>query len=448
MKPFSKSFPSGFWETSWGKIIRLGIPISATRALFFAMATVDTVMLSRSMSVEQVAYYGLGVAPQFVLLVTVMGFAIAIAVLTAQSRGAGKPEDCGAIWRAGNLIGLAVGILAMFASEFGREYLEITGQTQDLAIGGGHVLSALGWGMPAIAVMVGTILYLETIGEAKLGVITLVIGNLVNVGLNLVMLTNPVTAAEDAAAATSIARWVSAGIAVFCLFVISKKPEAVAARTLSGPDIATAFKRTLVLGIPIVGQTFLETTAFALIATFAGWAGTVTLAAYQISLNFIAQTYMLAIGFGTATAVFVGQASGRGDMAEARHMGWIGIRILLVVMMPSAIMASLFPETLASVYTDDDVLKPMLVASLIVGSGVVILDGLQGVALSALRGAGDVRIPTWFALATFWGVIVPSGWLFGIYWGMDAPGLMLGLGLGLGLAGVLFCYRFHRLTQP
>ncbi|MCR9256447.1 MAG: MATE family efflux transporter [Alphaproteobacteria bacterium] len=436
------------WFGSIGRIVRLAIPISATRTGFFLMATVDTIMLGRMASIEQVAYYGIGIAPQFILLVVIVGFSTAIAILTAQTRGAGRPEDCGAIWRAGIWMGVLIGLAAVGAGQFGEEYLLITGQTTDLSTGGGLVLTALAWGMPALAIHFGTSLYLETIGEARFGFWTVVIGNIANAALNFWLLSDPATASADVAWATTAARWAMAGIAVFFLLVVSKKPEAIACRPGSrGPSTGSTPTRLIALGFPIVIQVFLETTSFAVMATFAGWAGTVPLASYQITLNFIAQTYMLAIGIGTAAAVTVGDATGRNDRHEARRCGWTATGLLLLVMMPSAVLAGFFPETLADLYIDDPGVKPMLVATLLMSSWVLIVDGLQGVIVGALRGAGDVKLPTWIALGSFWGVMVPAGWYFGIHLGMDAPGLLLGLGCGLGLAGISYCVRFYIATR-
>ena len=106
----------------------------------------------------------------------------------------------------------------------------------------------------------------------------------------------------------------------------------------------------------------------------------------------------------------------------------------------------LFREFLPSLYIDDlDVIK--MSATLLVIAGLFQLsDGIQVVALGALRGMADVRVPTMVTLVAYWIIGLPLGYIFGFILGMNEVGIWYGLLIGLTVTGVLLLFRFHTLS--
>jgi MATE family multidrug resistance protein len=74
-------------------------------------------------------------------------------------------------------------------------------------------------------------------------------------------------------------------------------------------------------------------------------------------------------------------------------------------------------------------------------------DGVQVVGLGALRGIGDVRIPTLIAMLAYWIIGIPSGYLFAFTFGMNTEGIWYGLFLGLMVASVLLFVRFNNKSR-
>jgi MATE family multidrug resistance protein len=50
------------------------------------------------------------------------------------------------------------------------------------------------------------------------------------------------------------------------------------------------------------------------------------------------------------------------------------------------------------------------------------------------------------SLLTFWGVGLTSGYLLGFPFGLGGVGLWAGQSIGVAIAGVIFVWRFHKLT--
>jgi MATE family multidrug resistance protein len=102
---------------------------------------------------------------------------------------------------------------------------------------------------------------------------------------------------------------------------------------------------------------------------------------------------------------------------------------------------------LGRIFTDDPVLLAIVVPTLLVGAGILVCDGAQGVLMGALRGAGDVWVPTAMHLCSFLLVMVPAaGWL-SLRAGLGTPGLMWGTFCGVTLAAVLLAGRFHVISK-
>src|SRR5687768_14750785 len=81
--------------------------------------------------------------------------------------------------------------------------------------------------------------------------------------------------------------------------------------------------------------------------------GTPALAALGLGHRVESWLYMLAVGFGTATAAVVGQNLGAGQAERARRAAWVGVRYALVPAGAMALLMLLVPAQLADLFTND-----------------------------------------------------------------------------------------------
>ena len=164
-------------------------------------------------------------------------------------------------------------------------------------------------------------------------------------------------------------------------------------------------------------------------------------------MTVVAFCFMAAIGVGTATAVHVGMAIGCRDQRKMILSGWAGLFAITIFMTMMAVAITFFPNTLARIFTDDPALLAIVVPTLLVGAIILVCDGAQGVLMGALRGAGDVWVPTALHLCSFLLVMVPAaGWL-SLRTSLGTPGLMWGTLCGVTLAAVLLAGRFHIISK-
>ncbi len=140
---------------------------------------------------------------------------------------------------------------------------------------------------------------------------------------------------------------------------------------------------------------------------------------------------MVPFGLGAATSVLVGQALGRKDTADARRMGWMGIKIGAAFMALSAVMMFLFPRLILRLYTNEVDVIAVGQSLLFIAGFFQLFDGLQAVGTGALRGVGDTKTSMYLNFVGHWLIGLPLGVLLAFQLKYGAVGLWIGLSTGL-----------------
>ncbi|MCK4866403.1 MAG: MATE family efflux transporter, partial [Alphaproteobacteria bacterium] len=157
--------------------------------------------------------------------------------------------------------------------------------------------------------------------------------------------------------------------------------------------------------------------------------------------------FMLALGFGSATAVRVGAARGAGDHQGMVTAGWVGLGATAVIMMVLGILLWLLRGEAAALYTSQADLRIALPILFAIVALYLIPDGAQVVMTFALRGAGDAWVPTAIHLMSFFVVMIPAAWYLAFPMGLGVRGLVYSIALGAGAALVALSLRFWLVTR-
>lgn len=450
--------PHSFFGVAWS-ILRLALPVTATRAGLLIMITIDTIMVGRAGTIE-LAYFAVAFPLQSVGFVVTIVLLSAGAVLAGQEKGAGRPERCGQIWRIALIVGTALGFAICVLFQLGEWLLLSLGQTPAVAAGGGTALAIWGLSMPGIAIYGSTAMFLEVLGRPLPGLFIVILGNGLNALLCWALIYGefgaPALGAAGAVTATAIVRWLMAGtIVAYALSMRDARSWGV-----YGPlgSIRAGAARLLRLGVPLSAASLIEISAFFAFATFAGWLGTLSLAAYQIALNIMSTVYMAAIGISVATTVHVSIAAGRGRSDEIARAGWAGVAVLSAVMAVATILFVPIAPTVFALYTADPALLAIMAALAALIAAVFYVDGLQMVLLSATRAVADVTVPAIIFLAAFGVIAIPLAYALGPAGGatrwatgdptiMGVAGILAAAVISLTLASVLLALRFAWLTR-
>jgi MATE family multidrug resistance protein len=276
-------------------------------------------------------------------------------------------------------------------------------------------------------------------------VAAVVIGNLINAGLDLVLIfgAGPIPAMGVIGAGLATVA-VQVGILVIYFAGARAIDRGVARPTSTRADLAVVIK----YGAPVAGHMFAEIGIFGVATMIAAHLGTIPAAAHSVALSLSSFSFSLAVGVGAATSVQVGHAIGAGDRALARRRGVIGLGVGLTAMAGFAAAFVIVPVALSGLFTDE---LPVIVATvplLRIAALFQLSDGTQAIFAGALRGLGDNRATFIGNLIGHYaiGLVITIVLTFGL--GMGAPGLWWGLSAGLTATALYLVVRFRRLTRP
>ena len=416
---------------------RLALPIAVVQVGTMTMGVVDTIMVGRISAVD-LAAVALGHIHYFSVTIFGLGILLALDPILAQGIGAGDGEAVARGVQRGGILAVIIGTISALLLLPGAPILTFFRQPEDVVpIAAGYAIASIPGAFPFYGFLVLR-QSLQAMRRTGPIVITILCANGANAFFNWVFVFGNLGISPMGAVgsgwASSLARWLMA----IALLLLSWKDLRPYLRPLR-PEIfrLPPLLRLLRLGFPIGVQVTLEFGAFAVIAIFMGWLGTIAVAGHQIAINLASLTFMVPLGIAQASAVLVGHAVGRGDSDEAQRAAAAGIVLGASFMVVSAIIFLSFPHALARIYSS--VPEVVALASVLIPvAGVFqIFDGLQVVESGVLRGVGDTKSPMIVNGLGFWMIGLPVSLLLGFQREGGPVGLWWGLASGLAVVAFL-----------
>ncbi|MCM1405772.1 MAG: MATE family efflux transporter [[Clostridium] fimetarium] len=198
---------------------------------------------------------------------------------------------------------------------------------------------------------------------------------------------------------------------------------------------------------PVALQMTFETGAFSLCAVFAGWIGTVSLAAFQIVLVVGTLGFCIYYSVGTAIAVLTANEAGHGLGPNCRRPAFDGYVVMLFFMSLSSLVFVLFSRPLMGLFTEDETVLSLATSLLFPLVLYQLGDATQITFANALRGTARVMPMLWIAFVSYILVGLPSTYLLAFPAGLGVYGIELSFSVSLFLAGGLFLAAFLKVTR-
>lgn len=425
-------------------LLRLAGPMVLIQVGTMLMGVVDTMMVGR-VSAAALAAAALANLYFFSFSMFGMGVLFALDPIVAQALGARDELAVRRGLQRGLLLATVVTVPVMLAQLTVRPVLELVGQPAEIVPGAaGYIYRTLPsiWPFYVFVVLRQTLQAHHRTGAI---VITIVLANLLNAGLNYLWIYGelgfPAMGLNGSAWATMTSRWFMA-VLLLALGWPHLKPYL---RTRA-PNLldAAALGRMLRLGAPIGTQMVLESSAFNIVALLMGWLGVAQVAAHQIVLNLASLTFMVPLGVSSAATVIVGHAVGRADAGGVRRSTVAALVIGAGFMALTAVLLIGAPELLARAYTNDAQVLALAVLLMPIAGVFQVFDGLQVVSIGLLRGLGDTRVPMLANIVGFWCIGIPVSLVLGFVLGYGAVGLWWGLVVGLVIVATFLVVRVRQ----
>ncbi len=430
-------------------LLALALPVVVVQVGLMTMGVVDTIMVGH-LSPEALAGVALGNVYFFGAAIFGLGALMALDPVIAHAVGAGDHAAIGRGVQRGMVLAALLTVPTALLLWPAPALLAFFKQPAEVAPAAGAYARLCIPGVLGLFLFTVFRQSLQALHRVRPIVITIVVANLANAGLNWVFIYGrlgaPAMGVAGAALATTICRLLMAALLLLLAWPLlgpHVRPfhrEALERRPLG---------RLLRLGAPIGAQHQLEYGVFGVVGLLMGNMGTPQVGGHQIALNLASVTFMVPLGLSAAAAVVVGHAVGRGDRPAATRAAGAALAVAVGFMGATALAFLLLPLPLARLYTGaPEVLA--IAAALIPLAGVFqVFDGIQVTAIGILRGLGDTRTPMVTGLLGFWLLGLPVSLYLGFSRGYGPVGLWWGLVLGLVSVAIVLVFRLHhRLGQP
>ena len=422
-------------------LLRLSGPIAVSRAAVMLMGLTDVIVLGQNAPGE-LPFVLNSWLPIGVSLGLTMGLLLGISVLTAELAGIGKAQESGRIFRRGLRFSLwfgallTVGIVLLAGPMFRG-----LGFDESVASGTTSVSKILAYGLIGHMVTHVAGSYLEALRRPLIVTAIMYTGVLLNVVFDLAFVAGwwgmPKLGADGVAIATTGTRWFLVIVFLIAVWIYTPafKPSP------EGP--AEESRRQFTVGYGMAVSNIAEWGGFNFTFVIATWISVATTTIYGMSVHVIGFCFMAYLGLGTATSVRVAEAYGRKNSEQVREASRLGIVAGLLLGLLLGVVVYTLQEPLATLLVKSEAevagvsIRPELIPIIGFTAFVLVFDGLQNVASMALRAQNVIWAPTAIHVGSYFLIMIPLTWYFGLHLGQGAMGMMQGVLIASMAAGIM-----------
>lgn len=403
------------------RILGLALPIIGGMVSQNVLNLVDTAMVGQ---LGNAALAGVGLASMlnFMAFSFISGMAAGVQAMAARRTGEGRQHESAVPLNGGLLLAAAIAIpTSVVLFMLAPVYFPYFHDDPAVVSQGGDYLQCRLAAMVAVGMNFSFRGYWNAIDRSRLYLRTLLVMHVVNIVLNYLLIFGklgfPALGALGAGLGTAIATYVGTGYYVWLGWKHARGNGFLAGL----PDRPT-LGRMMRLSLPAGAQQLLFATGMTVYFVIIGLIGTRELAAGNVLVQVMLVAVLPAIGFGIAAATLVGQALGRGDIADAREWGWDVCKLSVAVLALLGLPALIAPQVLLAPFIESPETLAIAVAPLRIVAAALVFDAVGMVLLNAHLGAGAARRVMVVSVLMQWGIQLPLAWLSGVYleWGLTA----------------------------
>lgn len=444
------------WRGELAATLRLAGPLAAANLLQMLVYAIDVIFVAR-LGEQALAASSLSIALFGLMMWCFSGLTGMVAALIAAELGQRRHavREVRRSARMGLWLGVACGLVGMAVCWFGREIMLLTGQDPRISAMAGGFLRVIMWAMVpmvlanvlrSVVSALGRPLFATAITALAIGV-----GALANYAFVFGRLGAPALGLEGSALASVVT-------AVFMLgsYVVAIRFDRRLRRyRLFGNWWRSEWQRfgeLLRTGLPVAATILAEAGLFSGAAFLMGRIGASELAGHTIALQVAALAFQIPFGIGQAATIRVGYHFGAGDRAAIGRAGWVAVGLGAGFMVATASVMLFAPELVLGLYVDtrataNAAMMAFAVRFMVVAAAFQLFDGLQAVAMGALRGLQDTRTPMIYALFGYWVPGLGTSVFLGFFTPLAGVGIWTGLAVGLVVVALLMLQRWARRAR-
>lgn len=438
-----------------GALLRLAGPLIAAQLAHALMIFTDTVMMAM-LGPEHLAGGALGATCYFILSLFCVGVIAAVGSLVAIRHGAGDPQGVTRIVQSGLALSLLLAVGAALCLNALGPLLPHLGQDPGASLYAMEFLRPLSLALPGYLGFLALRGFTSAIGHPGPVMTISIFGTVANFVINYALIKGwfglPSLGLAGIGMTTALVSSAMA-LALALYILISPLYRAYSLRRGLNRLHRREMAALLRLGLPIGGTYAAEQGLFTFATLCMGALGSVQLAAHQIAIQSVALAFIVPQGLSYAVTFRVGQHYGAGRPSLSRLSGRLGIGLGAAIMLLFALLFWLAPQWVIGLFLDQQdpafaEVVTLAVSLLAIAAWFELFDGVQNIAMGAIRGLNDGRTTFIIGLTCYWCIGAPLAWLLAFPLGWGAEGIWWGLAGGLAGAAIGLSLGFEWKTAP
>ena len=438
--------------------ITLATPVILGMLGHTLVAFVDNIMVGQ-LGTAELAAVSLGNSFMFIAMSLGIGFSTAITPLIAEADGEGNFESGKSSFKHGLFLCTILGITLFLAVYAAKPLLYIMKQPPEVVELAIPYLNLVAASLIPLIIFQAFKQFSDGMSMTRYPMYATLLANVINVILNYLFIFGkfgfPQLGVVGAAIGTLASRIIMLGYLWYMLSQHYKSREYVLHIKLFRLS-KKMLKKIIGLGFPSAMQMFFEVAIFTSAIWLSGILGKNHQAANQIALNLSSMTFMVAMGLSVAAMIRVGNQKGLKRFKELRRITFSIFILSTLLGLFFAVIFFIFNTSLPKLYLDydntvnfADNFEVWRIASklLLIAAVFQISDTMQVVALGALRGMQDVKIPTFITFIAYWIIGFPISYYLSMYTDYKSSGIWIGLLAGLTASGIMLFFRFNYLSK-
>ncbi len=438
--------------------IKLASPVILGMLGHTTVAFVDNIMVGQLGSAS-LAAVSLGNSFMFIAMSLGIGFSTAITPLIAEADGEGATERGKTVFKNGLFLCTILGVILFLLVFVSKPLLHIMQQPEEVVQLAIPYLNVVAVSLIPLVVFQAFKQFSDGMSITRYPMYATLVANVINVVLNYMFIFGKFGAPQLGVVGAAIGTLASRVTMVLYLwFLLSKHHKTEAFVKIKSFFIVSKkmILKIISLGLPSGMQMFFEVGIFTAAIWLSGILGKNAQAANQIALNLSSMTFMVAMGFSVVAMIRVGNQKGMLRYRELRRIAFSIFMLSILFATVFALFFFIFKNDLPKLYLDfdnpnniSDSLDVWQIASklMLIAAIFQLTDTLQVVALGALRGMQDVKIPTVMTFIAYWLIGFPISYYLGIYTDYKSSGIWIGLLAGLTASGIMLYIRFDYLSK-
>ena len=422
------------------------------------VSLVDNIMVGQLGSAE-LAAVSLGNSFIFIAMSLGIGFSTAITPLVAEADSEYDFDKGKSSFKHGLFLCTVLSVLLFALILLSKPLMYLMKQPEEVVELARPYLDLVAFSLVPLIIFQAFKQFSDGMSMTKYPMYATILANIINVILNYLLIFGklgfPKMGIVGAALGTLIARFV---MLFFLWWLLTHKEKSKAFVTNIKVFVLNKLmlKKLINLGFPSAMQMFFEVAIFTAAIWLSGLLGKNAQAANQIALNLSSMTFMVAMGLSVAVMIRVANQKGLKNFSELRRIALSIYLLGLLFAFVFALFFFVFHNHLPKIYVDlndarnfaDTSEVVSIAAKLLLAAAIFQLsDSLQVIALGALRGLQDVKIPTIITFISYWLIGFPVSYFLGKEDALGSFGIWLGLLVGLTSSAILLYLRFNYLTK-